>query len=51
MTVRQLKAVLNELPPDFPVRVILNGMIDNEPTWNVDDDCIYIEGVHEPCNS
>ena len=45
MTVAELKEVLKELPDDMPIRVIFNGMIDVNPSWNVDEECIYIEGV------
>lgn len=45
MTAKDLIEVLKDLPEDFPVKVILDGTIDSDPEWNVDDDCIYIEGV------
>ena len=45
MTVGQLSEVLDELDPDTPVRVIVNGKYDLNPTWNVCDDEIWIEGV------
>lgn len=47
MTVKELKDVLSELPDDFPIRSIFNGMIDETPEWNVDDDCLWIEGIDE----
>jgi len=45
MTAKELKQVLEELPDDFPVHVIFDGTIDENPSWNVDEDRIYIEGV------
>lgn len=47
MTVKELKDVLSELPDDFPIYSIFNGMIDRTPEWNVDDECLYIEGILE----
>lgn len=47
MTVKELKDVLSELPDDFPIYSIFNGMIDRTPGWNVDDECLYIEGILE----
>ena len=45
MTARQLSAILKELPPDMPVRVIVDGKYDMNPTWNVLDDEVWIEGI------
>ena len=45
MTVRQLSAILKELPPDMPVRVIVDGRYDLDPTWNVCGEEVWIEGV------
>ena len=47
MSVKELKEVLAELPDDMPVNVIFNGMVDETPDYNVDDDCLYIEGAGE----
>lgn len=47
MTVAELKEVLADLPDEMPVCVIFMGEIDKTPSWNVDDDCVYIEGVKE----
>ena len=47
MTVGDLKNVLDELLDDFPVKVILDCKIDNNPDWNVCDDALYIEGIVE----
>lgn len=45
MIVAELKSVLEGLPADMPVHVIMDGVIDSTPEFNVDDDIIYIEGV------
>lgn len=45
MKAKELVEVLKDLPEDFPVKVIMDGVIDETPSFNVDDDCIYIEGV------
>ena len=45
MTASELIEVLKDLPGDFPVKVIMDGMIDSDPSFNVDDDCLYMEGV------
>lgn len=45
MTVHDLKDVLEDLPDDMPVHVIFNGSIDEEPTCNVDDGILYLEGA------
>ena len=45
MTAKELAEVLQDLPEDFPVKVIMDGEIDAFPSFNVDDDCIYLEGV------
>lgn len=47
MTVHDLKEVLEDLPDDMPVHVIFNGTIDEQPTYNVDDDRLYLEGANE----
>ena len=31
----------------IPIYSIFNGMIDRTPEWNVDDGCLYIEGILE----
>jgi hypothetical protein len=51
MTASELIDVLSALPPDFPVKVIMNGVIDRNPTWNVCEDEVYIEGVSEVCEN
>lgn len=45
MKAKELIEALKDLPEDFPVKVIMDGEIDETPSFNVDDDCIYIEGV------
>lgn len=49
MTVAELKAVLSGLPDDMPVHVIMDGVIDRDPDWNVSEgsamDILYIEGI------
>ena len=47
MTVHDLKCVLEDLPDDMPVHVIFNGRIDESPTYNVDDNLLYLEGATE----
>ena len=47
MTVKELKDELSELDDDIPVRVIVDGKYDLNPTWNVCDDELWIEGVSD----
>lgn len=47
MTVHDLKCVLEDLPDDMQVHVIFNGQIDGLPTYNVDGNLLYLEGVKE----
>lgn len=44
MTAAELLDVLRELPADTPVHVIFDGVIDKDPSFNVEEDVIYIEG-------
>ena len=47
MTVKELREILDELNPDISVRVIVDGKYDMNPTLNVCDDELWVEGVSE----
>lgn len=45
MTVKKLKEFIEEIPDDTLVHVIFRGIIDQQPSLNVDDKILYVDGM------
>lgn len=45
MTVKELKEFIEEIPDDTLVNVIFRGIIGQQPSLNVDDKVLYVEGI------
>lgn len=45
MTVKELKEFIEEIPDDTLVHVIFRGIIDQQPSLNVDEKVLYVEGM------
>lgn len=45
MTVKELKEFIEEIPDDTLVNVIFRGIIDQQPSLNVDEKVLYVEGM------
>jgi hypothetical protein len=47
MLVKELVEALKDVNPEYPVRVIFDGKIDYNPSWNECDGDFYLEGVSD----